>query len=135
MCCARTAWWKFERALRIPDALNLGVRAAIFVWRTFLFCRRLVQGFTRYVCLTCDFDGTIARDGIVARSTFEELNKARASGRKLILATGRELNDLLSLFPGRDLFDRVVTENGGVLYRPSSKERVVLAEPPPGSRN
>jgi hypothetical protein len=29
------------------------------------------------------------------------------------------------------LFGQVVTENGGVLYRPASQERVVLAEPPP----
>lgn len=85
----------------------------------------------RYVCLTCDFDGTIARDGSVAASTLEALNKVRASGRKLILATGRELDDLFSIFPQTDLFDRVVAENGGVLYRPSKKERIALAEPPP----
>jgi hydroxymethylpyrimidine pyrophosphatase-like HAD family hydrolase len=85
----------------------------------------------RYVCLTCDFDGTIARDGIVAPSTREALNKVRASGRKLILATGRELDELFDVFPNSDWFDRVVAENGAVLYRPSSKERVALAEPPP----
>lgn len=85
----------------------------------------------RYVCLTCDFDGTIARDGIVAPSTLEALNKVRAFGRKLILATGRELDELFNVFPNGDWFDRVVAENGGVLYRSSSKERVVLAEPPP----
>jgi hypothetical protein len=85
----------------------------------------------RYVCLTCDFDGTIARDGVVASSTLQALEKARASGRKLILATGRELDDLLRVFPAVSVFDRVVAENGGVLYRPSAKEQVLLAEPPP----
>ena len=85
----------------------------------------------RYVCLTCDFDGTLARNGRVASGTLQALEKLRASGRKLILATGRELDDLLTVFPDVSLFDRAVAENGGVLYRPSSKQRVLLAEPPP----
>lgn len=85
----------------------------------------------RYVCLTCDFDGTIARDGKVMPSTLEELGRVRSSSRKLILATGRQLDDLFAVFPEVTLFDRVVAENGGVLYRPSSKERIVLGDPPP----
>lgn len=69
----------------------------------------------RYVCLTCDYDGTIARNGKVAQSTLQALEKTRSSGRKIILATGRELDDLLSAFPEVSLFDRVVAENGGLL--------------------
>jgi HAD superfamily hydrolase (TIGR01484 family) len=84
----------------------------------------------RYVCLTCDYDGTLARNGGVASSTIQGLEKVRASGRKLILATGRELDDLLKVFPDVSLFDRVVAENGGLLYRPSSKQQVLLSEPP-----
>jgi haloacid dehalogenase-like hydrolase len=49
----------------------------------------------RCVCLTCDYDGTIAHDGRVAPSTMEALKKVRASGRKLALAAGRLLDDLL----------------------------------------
>ncbi len=85
----------------------------------------------RYVCLTCDYDGTIARNGRVAPSTLQALEKVRASGRQLILATGRELPELLSVFPEVNLFDRVVAENGGLLYRPASQEKVVLGEKPP----
>jgi HAD superfamily hydrolase (TIGR01484 family) len=85
----------------------------------------------RYVCLTCDYDGTIARNGKVAQSTLQALTKVKSSGRRLILATGREVHDLTGTFPDVSLFDRVVAENGGVLYRPASQERVVLAEPPP----
>jgi hydroxymethylpyrimidine pyrophosphatase-like HAD family hydrolase len=85
----------------------------------------------RYVCLTCDYDGTIARDGKVSQSTLQALEKTRSSGRKLILATGRELDDLLSVLPEVSLFDRVVAENGGLLYRPATQEQIVLAEPPP----
>ena len=84
----------------------------------------------RYVCLACDFDGTIARDGVVAIFTLQALEKTRSSGRKLILATGRELDDLLGAFPEVSVFDRIVAENGAVLYRPSSKEQVLLAEAP-----
>jgi hydroxymethylpyrimidine pyrophosphatase-like HAD family hydrolase len=85
----------------------------------------------RYVCLTCDYDGTIARNGAVATSTLQALENVRASKRQLILATGRELQDLLSVFPDIAVFDRVVAENGGILYRPASKELVALGEKPP----
>ena len=85
----------------------------------------------RYACLTCDFDGTIARDGTVSPGTLEALAKIRTSGRKSVLATGRELDDLFRIFPDTRLFDRIVGENGAVLYRTASKERIRLAEPPP----
>jgi HAD superfamily hydrolase (TIGR01484 family) len=84
----------------------------------------------RYFCLTCDYDGTIARDGTVAPATIQALKQVAASGRKLILATGRELKDLLDVFPEASLFDRVVAENGGLLYRPGSQETKLLAAPP-----
>jgi hydroxymethylpyrimidine pyrophosphatase-like HAD family hydrolase/energy-coupling factor transporter ATP-binding protein EcfA2 len=85
----------------------------------------------RYVCLTCDYDGTIARNGKVAPSTVQALEKLRSSGRKLILATGRQLDDLQTVFPEVSLFDRIVAENGALLYRPASKEQILLAGPPP----
>jgi HAD superfamily hydrolase (TIGR01484 family) len=84
----------------------------------------------RYFCFVTDYDGTIAHDGVVADSTLEALKRVKASGRKLILATGRELADLLEAFPAATLFDRIVAENGGLLYRPSSREKKVLADPP-----
>jgi len=85
----------------------------------------------RYFCLTCDYDGTIARDGRVPPSTVEALKRVSASGRKLVLATGRELADLLAAFPDISLFDRVVAENGALLYRPVTREQRLLADPPP----
>jgi hydroxymethylpyrimidine pyrophosphatase-like HAD family hydrolase len=85
----------------------------------------------RYFCLTCDYDGTIARDGKVAASTVAALKQVAASGRRLILATGRELNDLLAVFPDVSLFDRVVAENGGLLYRPATQETKLLSAAPP----
>jgi HAD superfamily hydrolase (TIGR01484 family) len=84
----------------------------------------------RYFCLTCDYDGTIAHDGRVSASTIEALKRVSASGRKLVLATGRELPDLLSVFPEAVIFDRIVAENGALLYRPASQEKKLLADAP-----
>jgi hypothetical protein len=85
----------------------------------------------RYFCLICDYDGTIAHNGRCAPSTVEALKRVRASGRKLILATGRQLPELQEVFPEYAIFDRIVAENGAVLFRPASKDSKVLAEPPP----
>jgi HAD superfamily hydrolase (TIGR01484 family) len=84
----------------------------------------------RYFCLTCDYDGTIARDGRIPASTVEALKQVSASGRKLVLATGRDLNDLLQTFAEISLFDRVVAENGGLLYWPANREKKLLTDPP-----
>src|SRR5881628_3234613 len=85
----------------------------------------------RYLALACDYDGTIAHHGKVDRQTMAALERVRSSGRKLLLVTGRELDDLISVFPRLDLFDRVVAENGALLYRPAARQQRALAEPPP----
>jgi len=85
----------------------------------------------RYFCLICDYDGTIAHDGRCGPSTVEALKRVRASGRKLILATGRQLAELQSVFPEHALFERIVAENGAVLHRPANRESKVLADLPP----
>jgi len=87
----------------------------------------------RYLALAADYDGTLAKDGAVAPSTVAALEQVAASGRKLILVTGRELPELLAIFPHIDLFDRVVAENGALLYRPATKETEPLGPPPPGA--
>jgi hydroxymethylpyrimidine pyrophosphatase-like HAD family hydrolase len=79
----------------------------------------------------CDYDGTIAADGRVAAATAEALARVRASGRKLLLVTGRMLNDLRSVCPDTDkMFDAVVAENGAVLYFPETRETKVLGDAP-----
>jgi HAD superfamily hydrolase (TIGR01484 family) len=85
----------------------------------------------RFYALACDYDGTLATDGHVAEPTLDALRRLREAGRKLILVTGRLLPDLAALFEPLDLFDRVIAENGAVLYRPASKEELALAEPMP----
>jgi hydroxymethylpyrimidine pyrophosphatase-like HAD family hydrolase len=85
----------------------------------------------RYFCLISDYDGTLAHDGQVTGSTLEALKRVKASGRKLVLATGRELPDLLRVFPEITLFDLAVVENGALLYNPATGEKRLLADPPP----
>jgi HAD superfamily hydrolase (TIGR01484 family) len=85
----------------------------------------------RYLALACDYDGTIAHDGRVAETTVEAFVRLRNSGRKLILVTGRELDDLMSVCPHVELFDRIVAENGALLYTPTTREEKLLGERPP----
>ena len=84
----------------------------------------------RYHLLATDYDGTLATDGYVGDSTLKALNRILASGRRLVMVTGRELPELMSIFPQIDLFEWIVAENGGLLYCPSTKEEKVIAEPP-----
>jgi HAD superfamily hydrolase (TIGR01484 family) len=83
----------------------------------------------RYHALACDYDGTIATHGVVDAETIAALERIRSTGRKLLLVTGRELDDLLKVFPQPQLFDRIVAENGALLYRPGAKEELLLTEP------
>jgi phosphoglycolate phosphatase (TIGR01487 family) len=85
----------------------------------------------RYLALACDYDGTLASDGRVDEKTLAALERLLDSGRKLILVTGRELDDLLQVFPRINLFERVVAENGALLYQPASREEKLLGDRPP----
>lgn len=85
----------------------------------------------RYHVLATDYDGTLAKDERVGDQVIESLKRLKASGRKLILVTGRELEDLQRLFPEHVLFDRIVAENGALIYRPATLEERTLGERPP----
>jgi len=84
-----------------------------------------------FLALATDYDGTIAHRGSVNAATVTALKKCKESGRRLILVTGRELPDLKRVFADVKVFDRVVAENGALIYDPSTeKERVIAAAPP-----
>ncbi len=85
----------------------------------------------RYLVVATDYDGTLATDGLVSQKAIQALERLRASGRRLILVTGREVPDLLQVFGPVELFECIVAENGAVLYRPASGDTKVLAERPP----
>jgi HAD superfamily hydrolase (TIGR01484 family) len=84
-----------------------------------------------FLVLATDYDGTLARDGIVNESTLHALEKLRLSGRKLILITGRQLAELLKIFARADLFEWIVAENGALLYCPKTRESKLLTEATP----
>lgn len=85
----------------------------------------------RYLVVATDYDGTLATDGLVRQEAVQALECLRASGRRLILVTGREVQDLLRIFDPADLFEYIVAENGAVLYRPGGRDTNVLAKRPP----
>ena len=85
----------------------------------------------KYRGLACDYDGTLAWDGVVRPSTLEALKGFRATGGRLILVTGREMPDLVQTFTQPEIFDRIVAENGALLCRPAQGESIPLGEPPP----
>jgi hydroxymethylpyrimidine pyrophosphatase-like HAD family hydrolase len=84
----------------------------------------------RYIAFATDYDGTLATDGHVNTSTLQSLQRLKASGRKLFLVSGRFLRDFDHIFPEITLFDRVVAENGAILYDPRTREETLLAEAP-----
>ena len=86
----------------------------------------------RYAALATDYDGTLAERGAVHESTWAAIERLRASGRRVVLVTGRELEELFEICPRVDLFDRVVAENGALLYRPG--DRSERAARPPAAR-
>ncbi len=84
-----------------------------------------------YVALATDYDGTIAHNGEMDEPTLAALERLRGASRKLILVTGRELDDLIRCMSRLDLFDLIVAENGAVLYGPATRQERTSASPPP----
>ena len=84
-----------------------------------------------FPALATDYDGTLADRGAVADSTWAAVERLRATGRRVILATGRELDELREVCPRLDLFDRVVAENGALLHRPADGTEEALGPRPP----
>ena len=85
----------------------------------------------QYLAIASDYDGTLATHGRVSSTTLAALQRLRESGRKLILVTGRQLDELAQIFPQVDWFDCVVVENGAVLYWPDTSKEQLLGDRPP----
>ncbi|MBX9692125.1 MAG: HAD-IIB family hydrolase, partial [Cyanobacteria bacterium] len=82
----------------------------------------------QYLAAAFDYDGTLAHHGTVSSAVVDALRKLKTSGRKLIMVTGRHLENLLDVFPEANIFDSLVVENGALLYNPTTKEEKPLSE-------
>jgi hydroxymethylpyrimidine pyrophosphatase-like HAD family hydrolase len=83
----------------------------------------------RFRVLACDYDRTIAVDALLPEPTRRSLREVAASGRRLLLVTGRTMEELLSVFGELTLFDRVVIENGAVVHDPATGKDRLLGPP------
>jgi HAD superfamily hydrolase (TIGR01484 family) len=87
----------------------------------------------RYLALAVDYDGTIAVDGRISDVAASAIERARTSGRRVVLVTGRRVSDLQRICERISIFDLVVAENGAVLYDPKRREETALAAPLPAA--
>ena len=84
----------------------------------------------RYLVLATDYDGTLADQGRVSENILNELQAFKAAGRRLILVTGREMKDLVQVFPEYKILDYIVAENGALIHEPATGKEQLLGPPP-----
>jgi hydroxymethylpyrimidine pyrophosphatase-like HAD family hydrolase len=87
----------------------------------------------RHLAVCLDYDGTLARDGALDDETVCALERLKSSGRRLLMVTGRQLDDLRRVCRRIDLFDRIVAENGALLFTPETGDETPLSDPPPAA--
>ena len=81
--------------------------------------------------LALDYDGTIARDDTLDASVRDAIAEARRLGIKVMLVTGRTLNDLQRVAGELAFVDGVVAENGAIVHFPDGGLTAPLAPPLP----
>src|SRR6202042_1826074 len=87
----------------------------------------------RHRVLACDFDGTLAVEGVCSDETVEALQRVAAAGMRLVLVTGRTWEELIDVFDPGSLFKQIVVENGAVVIDSGSGQEQLLApRVPPG---
>jgi hypothetical protein len=84
----------------------------------------------KFGVLALDYDGTIARDGVLNSDVKAAIMEARARGIVVVLATGRILSDLRQAAGNLDFVDAVVAENGAVIAFPNGQSRLIGHLPP-----
>lgn len=83
----------------------------------------------KFNVLALDYDGTIARHGLLNPRVASAIRTARSNGITVVLVTGRILADLRRVMKEDDLFDAIVAENGAVLAFPNGWTRVLGRSP------
>ena len=84
----------------------------------------------KFSVLALDYDGTVARDGVLDSDVKAAILEVRAQGIVVIFVTGRVLADLKRVAGNLDFVDAVVAENGAVLSFPNGQTRLVGHRPP-----
>jgi HAD superfamily hydrolase (TIGR01484 family) len=86
-----------------------------------------------FLALATDYDGTLANRGEASAEAVKALERFKNTGRRLILVTGRELPHMKEAFPRLESFDRIVAENGAVVYDPANGKKVLIGAGPPSA--
>ncbi len=79
--------------------------------------------------IALDYDGTIARDGVLDPGVRRAIADVRAAGLIVIIVTGRILDELRHLVGDLRFVDAIVAENGAVLTFPESGRSMLHAPP------
>src|ERR1041384_7019150 len=88
---------------------------------------KTVSEVGNFTVLVCDKDGTLTDGDRLASRTRQGLQRWMSTGRRLMLATGETMEELLD-FADLELFDLVVAENGALLFSPKTRLMRVLTE-------
>jgi hypothetical protein len=84
----------------------------------------------KFGVLALDYDGTIARDGVLDPEVRAAIVEARARGIVVVIVTGRILSDLKQSAGDLGFVDAVVAENGAVLAFPNGQTSLNGHSPP-----
>jgi hypothetical protein len=84
----------------------------------------------KFSVLALDYDGTIAREGVLDPEVKAAIAEVRAKGITVIIVSGRILSDLKQAVGDLGFVDAVVAENGAVLCFSNDHSRL-LGHPPP----
>ena len=76
--------------------------------------------------LALDYDGTIARNGVLDDEVRHAIAEVRAAGIPVLIVTGRIVSDLRGVAGDLDFIDAVVGENGAVLSLPGNGRSEML---------
>ncbi|MBZ5642460.1 MAG: HAD hydrolase family protein [Acidobacteriia bacterium] len=79
----------------------------------------------KFGVLALDYDGTIARDGVLDAEVRKAIAEVRSRGIAVLIVTGRILSELEQVAGDLGFVDGVVAENGAVLWFPNGHSRLV----------
>jgi hydroxymethylpyrimidine pyrophosphatase-like HAD family hydrolase len=79
----------------------------------------------KFGVLAMDYDGTIARDGMLDSEVRAAIAEVRSRGIKVLIVTGRILSELEQVAGDLHFVDGVVAENGAVLWFPNGHSRLL----------